>query len=402
MKVIVAGAGPGSLSDYTGRVIEAVRKADLVLTADRLAEPLRQLNKDERVLGIMDTVRFIGEHREEDIAVCVLASGDTGFYSIASTIARRIDPAVELEFISGIGSLSYFAARLKMGYENMKLCSLHGKEKSIIPDVCYHEKVFTLTGGSVRAHDIVQSLIDAGLSNVTLYIGEKLSMEGERIVSGTPAELAGLTFDDLTVMIIENKNYVNQYKTLKDSDFVRGKSPMTKEAVRNLSLAALAIEPTDVVYDIGAGTGSVTCAMALKASESMVYALEKEADAVALVKENMEKTGARNICIRQAMAPDGLAEFPPADKVFIGGSTGNLREIMEEILRKNEKAVFVVTAVTLETISQAVEVCKALELETEITCANISSAQKLGRYHLMKAENPVYIIKGAKTFEDEE
>ncbi len=397
MKVIVAGAGPGSLSDYTGRVIEAVRKADLVLTADRLAEPLRQLNKDVRVLGIMDTVRFIGEHRDEDIAVCVLASGDTGFYSIASTIARWIDPAVELEFISGIGSLSYFAAKLKMGYENMKLCSLHGKEKSIIPYVCYHEKVFTLTGGSVRAHDIVQSLIDAGLSNVTLYIGEKLSMEGERIISGTD-----LTFDDLTVMIIENKNYVNRYRTLKDSDFVRGKSPMTKEAVRNLSLAALAIEPTDVVYDIGAGTGSVTCAMALKASESTVYALEKGAGAVALVKENMEKTGARNICIRQAMAPDGLAEFPPADKVFIGGSTGNLREIMEEILRKNEKAVFVVTAVTLETISQAVEVCKALELETEITCANISLAQKLGRYHLMKAENPVYIIKGAKTFEDED
>lgn len=400
MKAIVAGAGPGALSDYTGRAVNAVREADIVLTSDRLSESLKELNQDVRVLGVMDTVHFINEHANQDLTVCVLASGDTGFYSIASTIAKRIDPAVELEFISGIGSLSYFAAKVKMGYENMKLCSLHGKEKSVIPYVCYNEKVFTLTGGSIRAHDIATSLLNAGLSDVTLYIGEKLSMEGERIVRGTPAEVADLIFDDLTVMIIENKDYVNQYKSLRDEDFVRGKSPMTKAAIRNLSVAALEIEPTDVVYDIGAGTGSVTCAMALKAAESMVYALEKEDYAVELVKENMEKTCARNICIKKATAPDGLAEFPAADKVFIGGSTGNLKEIIDVILKKNDRTVFVITAVTLETISQSIEVCKELGLETEVICANISTAQKLGRYNLMKAENPVYIIKGAKTLEE--
>lgn len=400
MKAIVAGAGPGALSDYTGRAVNAVREADIVLTSDRLSESLKELNQDVRVLGVMDTVHFINEHANQDFTVCVLASGDTGFYSIASTIAKRIDPAVELEFISGIGSLSYFAAKVKMGYENMKLCSLHGKEKSVIPYVCYNEKVFALTGGSIRAHDIATSLLNAGLSNVTLYIGEKLSMEGERIVRGTPAEVADLIFDDLTVMIIENKDYVNRYKSLRDEDFVRGKSPMTKAAVRNLSVAALEIEPTDVVYDIGAGTGSVTCAMALKAAESMVYALEKEDYAVELVKENMEKTGARNICIKKATAPDGLAEFPAADKVFIGGSTGNLKEIIDVILKKNDRTVFVITAVTLETISQSIKVCKELGLETEVICANISTAQKLGWYNLMKAENPVYIIKGAKTLEE--
>ena len=133
---------------------------------------------------------------------------------------------------------------------------------------------------------------------------------------------------------------------------------MTKEAVRNLSVSALEIEPADIVYDIGAGTGSVTCAMALKSCESMVYALEKEDYAVNLVKENMEKTGARNIIIRQAAAPDGIAAFPAADKVFIGGSTGNLKGIIETILARNDKVVFVITAVTLETISQSVDVLK--------------------------------------------
>ncbi len=384
---------------YTERVRQAVGNADLVLTSQRLYEPLSELSGRVQVMGVMDTVSYINDHAGEDMTVCVAASGDTGFYSIASTIKSRVSAGVEVDFISGIGSLSYFMSKLKMGYENVKLVSLHGRDKSIVPYVCYNEKVFALTGGAVRACDAARQLVCAGLSDVTMYIGENLSMEDERILEGKPSDFAEMDFKDLAVVVVENKNYVNRYKTLRDGDFVRGKSPMTKEAVRSLSVAALEIAPCDVVYDIGAGTGSVTCAMAMKACESTVYAVEKEDYAVDLVRENMEKTGARNIVIKNALAPEGLEDFPPADKVFIGGSTGNLKEIVRAVLEKNEKAVFVITAVTLETISQAVEVCRDLNLETQITCANISAAQKLGRYHLMKAENPVYIIKGMRNDE---
>lgn len=400
MKVIVAGAGPGAIANYTRQALDCIQNADVVLAAARLAEPLKPLRPDVQVLGVMDTVDFVNERKDREMTVCVAASGDTGFYSIASTLKRRLDPSVQLEFVSGIGSLSYFAAKLQMGYEDMKLVSLHGREASIVPYVCYNRRVFALTGGSVKAGDVVNQLINSGLTDVTVHIGENLSSAEERIVSGRPRELAGQLFCDLAVVIVENENYVNRYKTLKDADFIRGKSPMTKEAVRNLSVAALEIQPADIVYDIGAGTGSVTCAMAYKACESMVYAVEKEDYAVELVRQNMDATGARNIVIRRALAPEGLAEFPPADKVFIGGSTGNLKEIMEAVLAANDRAVFVVTAVTLETIAQSVDVCRSLGLETEITCANIAAAQKLGRYNLMKAENPVYIIKGAKKFEN--
>lgn len=394
MKVIVAGAGPGAPELYTGQMKVAVQSADLVLTAERLFEPLSALTDKVRILGVMDTVAYINENRDKNETVCVAASGDTGFYSIAATIARKADPQVEIEFLCGIGSLSYFASRIKMGYENMKLVSLHGKEKTVIPFVCYNEKVFTLTGGTVKAHHIAESLYKAGLTEVNLHVGENLSLPEERIVSGKPEEVMKMTFSDLSVVVVENKDYVNRYKTLKDEDFIRGKSPMTKEAIRSLSLAALEIKPSDVVYDIGAGTGSVTCAMAYKACESMVYAVEKEEYAVELVKQNMEKTGARNIVIHQALAPEGMEDFPPADKVFIGGSTGNLREIIDTVRKRSREAVFVVTAVTLETISQAVETFGTLNMETEVTCANIAAAHKLGRYNLMKAENPVYIIKG--------
>lgn len=396
MKVIVVGAGPGAPEFFTEKALHAIRSADLVLTSARLEEVLSGLSEHVKVLGVMDTVAYINDNRKKDETVCVAASGDTGFYSIAATISGRVDASVPVSVICGIGSLSYFASKTGLGYEDMKLVSLHGKDKSIVPYACYHEKVFTLSGGAVKADTIARQLFEAGLTDVTLYIGENLSLADERILQGKPADFKDMDFEDLCVVIIHNENYVNRYRTLKDTDFIRGKSPMTKEAVRNLSVAALEIEPSDVVYDIGAGTGSVTCAMAMKACESTVYAVEKNKDAVALVRENMEKTGARNIVIREALAPDGLSAFPPADKVFIGGSTGNLKEIMEAVLSANREAVFVITAVTLETISQAIEVLKSLEMETEITCASISTAQKLGNYNLMKAENPVYIIKGYK------
>ena len=400
MKVIVAGAGPGAADLYTEKMIKAVKSADLVLTAERLYEPLLKLTDKVQVMGVMDTVSYINAHRNEPAAVCVAASGDTGFYSIASTIAKGIDASIEVEFISGMGSLPYFMAKLKMGYEDVKLVSLHGRNKSIVPYVCYHERVFALTGGFLKVQDIAGQLLEAGLSDVIMYIGENLSLDNERILHGSPADFAEMEFEDLAVVVVENKNYVNRHKTLKDGDFIRGKSPMTKEAVRNLVLSALEIEPTDVVYDIGAGTGSVTCAMAYKAFESTVYAVEKNSEGVELVKQNMAATGAGNIVIRNALAPDGLSDFPPADKVFIGGSTGNLTEIMEAVLAKNPAAVFAVTAVTLETISQTTEVFKALKMETEVVCANIATAKKLGNYHLMQADNPVYIIKGARKLEN--
>ncbi len=400
MKVRVTGMGPGAAVLLTAEAEKAVREADIVLTSARLEEQLRTLNSRVEVMGVSETIAYIREHKDENMTVCAAASGDTGFYSIAGTISRQLSGEVDVEFICGIGSLSFFTARLQTGYEDLKLISLHGKAGSIVPYVCYNRRVFALTGGAIKAHDVAGELTAAGLGHVMLHIGENLSLPDERIVCGHAEKLAGMRFEDLAVVLVENDSPADPYRTLKDSDFVRGKVPMTKEAVRNLVVMALAIAPDDVVYDIGAGTGSVTCAMALRARNSFVCAIEKEKEAAALIRENMEKLGIRNIRLYEGTAPEGMENFPPADKVFIGGSSGNLRQIAEAALSRNEKAVLVITAVTLETLTEAVQVCRDLGLSSEILCANISAAQKLGRYHLMKAENPVYILKGERRVEE--
>jgi precorrin-6Y C5,15-methyltransferase (decarboxylating) len=399
MRVIVAGAGPGAEEFYTGKMKAQAAAADVILTSERLAGPMKELNSNVVVAGVMETVDYIRRNAASEETVCVAASGDTGFYSIASTIRKNLPEGVEAEFICGISSMQYFAAVTGIGYEDLKLISLHGKTGSAVPFVCYNKKVFALTGGRIKAEDVIRELCEAGLGRVRVHVGEALSSRDQRVMSGSAEELSGERFDDLTVMIMENDFCTDRYRTLRDGDFVRGKTPMTKAAIRDLAVAGLEIHPTDVVYDIGAGTGSVTCALALKASESFVYAVEKEEDAAALIRENMEKLGVRNIRLVCGTAPAAMEGFPPADKVFIGGSTGNLAEIVSRILSDNEEAVMMVTAVTLETLAEAVGLFKDLGLAYSVSCVNVANAQRLGRYDLMKAENPVYMIRGEKKVE---
>ena len=170
---------------------------------------------------------------------------------------------------------------------------------------------------------------------------------------------------------------------------------MTKEAVRELSAFELGIMPGETVYDIGAGTGAMTCTLALRARENFVYAIEKDREAFEIAGNNMKRLGIKNIKLVFGEAPsDEMKDFPPADKVFVGGSSGNLREIVTLVLRKNPKAEILVTAVTMETITEAFALFKGMGMEISSRLVSVSDAHKLGRYHLMRAENPVYLIKG--------
>ncbi len=396
MKITVAGTGCGSGSLYTEKFKSAVKAADKVFTAVRDVKDLEKLRPGVEYMSVSDTLKYIDEHIDENVNLCICASGDTGFYSIAKTVAERVRSETEVEFLPGIGSLSYFCAKLGTGYENMKLVSLHGNGKSIVPFVCYNEYVFALTGGKVRVQDMADSLIGAGFGDeLTLYAGENLSLDGERIVTGTPGEIAAMEFSDLAVVVIHNPNYVNRYKTLRDSDFLRAKVPMTKEAVRTIVVSELDVMPEDTVWDIGAGTGSVTCALCYRACESTVYAIEKNPAARELIEQNAAHTGARNMKVACGTAPDDLTGFPAPDKVFIGGSSGRIDEIFDLVLKANPKAVICATAVTLESLDAILRGFKDRGMEYTVKCVNVSSAEKLGAYHLMKAENPVYILKGS-------
>ena len=391
MKLSIVGAGMGQEDFLTAYGKKKIENADIVLSTKRLAQ---NLDCDKiHLLSIGEIVDFVGLNAEKYENVVVLASGDVGFFSIAKTIARKL-PHMDIEYVSGISSLQYFTAMIKKSYDNVTLVSLHGREKSILPFVSYNPRVFALTGGKYKAGDIIGELCHSGLGNVMIHVGENLGDDAQRIVCGTALELSQLVFQDLSVMYIENPNFADRFHTILDHEFIRGKSPMTKQAIRTLSVASLDIQPWENCVDIGSGTGSVTIEMGKKAYEGLVFALEKNELARQTLGENMEKFGAHNIISISALAPEKIDTLPKIDKAFIGGSSGNLGEIMDALRHNNPKMKFVINAITLETLYESIGYMKDHDFQYRLSQVSVSVGEKLGKYNMLKPENPIYIIVG--------
>ena len=204
-----------------------------------------------------------------------------------------------------------------------------------------HGKTFLLTGGDNRAQDICAELAERGMGELAVWVGERLSYPDEAVSYGTAADLARKDFDSLAVMLVANPAPVRTgvaVPGISDDDFLRGDAPMTKEEVRALALSKLRLEAHHVVWDVGAGTGSVSVECALSCPAGRVYAVEKKEEALALLAENRARFHAANLEVVAGTAPEALEALSAPDRVFLGGTSGSLEDILNVIFRKNPAA----------------------------------------------------------------
>ena len=394
-RAVLAGIGMGPKEGMTEEVWTAFEEADCILGAGRMLESLGVLGKP--MLDTYDPARmlsYLQEHPEYK-RIAVALSGDVGFYSGAKRLIRVFEEAgIETELLPGISSAAYLCSRLKIAWEDVKLMSVHGRRGNLLAAVRGNFRTFTLLGGKDSVSALCEELLSYDMEHVTVYVGERLRYPGERIAKGSPGELKGRTFDGLCAALIENPAYQGGIPScMEDEAFVRGRAPMTKSEIRCLSVAKLGLCRDSSVYDIGAGTGSVTVEMALQAFEGTVWAIERDPEAVELIRENARKFQTSNVEIREGTAPEALADLPMPTHAFIGGSSSNLREILELLLKKNPGIRVVINAVTLETVGEAVQCLKELPFScVETVEVQIARARSLGAYQLMTGQNPVYIF----------
>ena len=261
-------------------------------------------------------------------------------------------------------------------------------------------KVFALTGGENSPQALCAKLCRFGLGGVQVYIGENLSYDNENISSMKAEEAAQKQFSSLSVMMIINKDaktLAHNVHGLNDDLFMRSKVPMTKQEIRAVSISKLMPQETDVIYDIGAGTGSCSIELALQAKRGMVYAFERNPEAVQLIEKNKELFGVENLTVIAGEASEKLEEMPVPDCVFIGGSGGNLCKMLDTIYAKNVNCRVVINAITIETLIEVVEYYKQHEAYAlDIVNVFAARAKKLGAYNLMMSQNPVYIMTALK------
>ena len=394
MKVYLIGIGMGNADTLTLAAKRAVEGSDVLIGAPRLLDPFRDLPAEQ--LELVRSADIADALAERDVAqASVLLSGDVGFYSGATLLYDKLG-GYDLEVIPGISSLVYFCAKLHTPWQDAELVSAHGRAHNAVGVIQSHPKTFCITGGQTKVEDICAELAARGMGEVQVAAGERLSYDDERIIEGTASELARMSFADLSVMLVRNPHpVIRQYAapSLTDDAFTRGKAPMTKEEVRELAVCKMHIESDHVVWDVGAGTGSVSVEAALAANQGTVYAIERNADALEVLRATVREQGVCNVQVVEGVAPTALVSLPAPDRVFVGGSSGGMSEIVAVALAANPKVRICATAVTLETMADLLNCAREFAFdEVDIVQVSVSRADSLGRYHLMRAENPVYIV----------
>ena len=400
-QITVIGIGTDGDRTLTREAERACEQAELIIGAARVTDALSRFRKPvgtaiapkeiEAILRGTDAKRIV-----------VAMSGDTGFFSGAKKLLPLIAD-LEPTVLPGVSSVSYFAAKLGVPYHDAALLSAHGRTINLPAKVRTHTRAFVLVGGAHGVSDQIGLLCENGLGGVSVAVGTDLGSEAEAIVRGTAESLSGRDFSPLAVLCIEHQEADRAIVThgRADGDFLRTEVPMTKSEVRAVTLSKLKLTGNAVCWDVGAGTGSVSIEMAEAAEDGCVYAIERNADACELIEQNKRHLGVMNVAVVEGSAPEALSGLPAPTHVFIGGSGGNLKEIIEAALLKNPRMRIVLNTVTAETFAEATAAIKALHLvNEEIVELNVSRSRKVGAYHMMTAQNPVYIISCEGARED--
>lgn len=400
LKVNIVGIGPGNPELLTGAARNAIENSNILIGDKRMLANFSVEGKAVYPTIKTSEIAEICTQAGDNDQAAVLVSGDVGFFSLAKTISGKL-PACEIKRFPGISSLVYFAAKLEMSWDDAKIVSMHGREQNLEAAVAAHRKVFSLTGGDNLAHILCQRLVEHGLGEVEVYVGENLSYPEEKITHGTAAELAAMSFPSLSVMMLLNAEpQMGQAHVhgIADESFMRTKVPMTKQEVRSISMSKLQPKSTDIIFDIGAGTGSCSIELTRLAPLGKVYAFERNPEAIELLGKNRALFGITNMEIVAGEALEGIksvAAVPNA--VFVGGSGGDLCDMLDYIYSKNSACPVVVNAVTIETLAEVAAYYKdKQDYDLEIVNVCIARSRKLGSYNLMFGQNPVYVMTARK------
>lgn len=402
--VHVVGVGREGAESLTPRALAAVEKAEVLAGGQRLLDCFPDLPAERVKIGsrVDETLASLAAGRAERRTV-VLATGDPNYFGITRALLRHVPPE-DLEIIPTVSALQWAFAAAREPWDDAEFVSVHGRSMDgLAAAVRGRRKVCLFTDEDNSPAAIARALLEAGLGEYHAVLCEDLGGPEERIRRLRLAEMTEVQAHPLNTLILLGPEprraetcLVAWAPGLPEEVFDQRKPKLgliTKREVRVLSLARLALRPDSVVWDIGAGSGSVSIEAARLALRGRVFAVEKNAEDVEIVRANVEKFGAAHVTVVHARAPEGLDRLPDPDAVFVGGSGGELGEILAiAAARLRPGGRLVVNAVTLDTLHEAVSTFRRLDLEHEAILVSIARSRPLLGMMSFEALNPVYVV----------
>ncbi|HWR73980.1 MAG TPA: precorrin-6y C5,15-methyltransferase (decarboxylating) subunit CbiE [Nitrospirota bacterium] len=442
-KLHLIGIGYRPLGEHAR---EIVRNAGMILASSRLLDVFKRYEEYEAVkdrIKIIDkvpeTLTYIKEwfSQPRSRSLILLASGDPFFFGIGRRIIEEFGRE-RVEVLPDLSSMQEAFARINLPWDDAFCISVHGgpdiakrralpyEVKDIPRLVEMHGKLAVLTDkqnnpgviarvlkSAIQASAHLESPLAKGgqrgvKSEIIMHVCERLGYPDERIWQGTAAEAAGMSFNEPNVVILQKPGVRSQepgviYQTaglrfgLKEEDLSHARGLITKDEVRAVAIHSLRLQERGVLWDIGAGSGSVGIEAARLFPGLTVIAVERDEVQVGHLKANVAKFDIRNIEIVQGLAPDVLGVLPNPDRVFIGGSGGQLGAIVEHASAKMPSGVIVINAATLETLQEGVDALERSGFMIDVSEISVSRSKPVAGKRLMIAMNPVFIVKGRRS-----
>jgi precorrin-6Y C5,15-methyltransferase (decarboxylating) len=406
--VTVIGVGDDGCASLTSRAVNAVAAAQVLVGGERNLAFFPQW-KGERIAikggldAVLDRVASLADEHQ----VCVLASGDPLFFGIGAKVAARVG-AEHVEFLPAPSAMQWAFARTGIPWDDATLVSVHGRgADGFVNRIRSAAKVAVMTDGESSPAALATRLLEYGDGAWRAWVCERLGGPEERVRQFALADLAAARdIDPLNVLLLvrtEGFRPPTSIPYLHEDAFAKRMPKnglITKREVRLLSLGALALRPDSVMWDIGAGSGSVSIEAALLAPRGRVYAVEVDPEGVAICRDNARAHGTDNVRVIEGRAPEALADLEPPDAVFVGGSKGSMDAIVAASLAAlRPGGRLVVNAVTLENVAEAYAAFRSRSLDPEVTLVQIARGVPLARYQRYEALNPIHILAVEKPAE---
>ncbi len=391
--------GPETLSPD---LLEKVRQADLLAGGSKILRGFKAFPGGRIPFGghPEEWIRKIRNARVEGKRVVVLASGDPGFFGITRLLLRFFPPE-ELSIHPHISSMQLAFARLRIPWDDAAFVSAHGRELSpVIETVRRASKVVILTDPGNTPSRIGKALLRAGVTDCRVFVCSRMGGDDESVWEGELSGLPGRRFSALNVMILLHDADPGGRFGIPDPELEHDAGMITKSEIRAVVLAKLRTGSNQVLWDIGAASGSVGIEAVRMAPGSVVYAVEKSGQRVAALKRNIARFAPGRVRPVRGEAPSVLRDLPDPDRVFLGGHGGHLKAILRHGLRRlNRGGRIVVSAVTLETLHEAAETFSAGGVTPEIVSLQIGRGRDLSGRVMLQAENQVFLLTGGKGLE---
>jgi precorrin-6Y C5,15-methyltransferase (decarboxylating) len=401
--VTVVGIGDDGCVGLSARGRNAIAAAQVLVGGERHLAFVPEFTGERIVVkGAMAAVLERVAAAAEDANVCVLASGDPLFFGIGAAIVARVG-AAHVEIIPQPSSMQLAFARAGLRWEDAAIVSVHGRPLTgVVARLRARAKAALLTDDERSPARIAAHLVAHGDAGWRAWVCERLGGPGERVRAFASLEaLAAVTdVDPLNVLLLERSDPdwrpPPAIPFLPEEDFAKRVPKLgliTKREIRLLSLAAMALAPDATVWDIGAGSGSVSIEAGLLAPHGQVFAIEVDPECVAMARDNARAHGADHVTIVAGRAPDALADLPDPDAVFVGGSKGSMAAIVDVALaRLRPRGRLVVNAITLDNAAEVYQALRGRGLTPEVTLVQVSRAAPLASYLRYEALNPIQIF----------